>query len=140
MTLGVCKFCDLIAARGGQVVYDDDLCIAILDDRPLFPGHCLLLPREHVETLADLPVARVGPLFRCVQRLAAAVERAMGADGTFVAINNRFSQSITHLHVHIVPRRRKDGLRGFFWPRTRYASDEEMADVARQIREAVRSA
>src|SRR5213075_2796224 len=102
---------------------------------PLFPGHCLLIPRTHYETLSDLPPAQIEPLFSAAQRLARAVETGMRADGSFVAINNRVSQSVPHLHIHVVPRRRKDGLRGFFWPRTRYASDGEMAAVAARITE-----
>lgn len=118
-------------------VLDDDHAVAFLDVRPVFPGHTLLVPRSHHETLADLPSAAVGPLFATVQRLAAAVEAAMGADGTFVALNNKVSQSVPHLHVHVVPRRRKDGLRGFFWPRTRYADGTEMEAVAARIRAAL---
>jgi histidine triad (HIT) family protein len=91
------------------------------------------VPRAHVETLPDLPAAEVGPLFQTAQRLCVAVERAMEAQGTFVAMNNVVSQSVPHLHVHVVPRRRKDGLRGFFWPRTRYASEEEQEAVAARI-------
>ena len=110
--------------------------MAFLDVRPIFPGHSLLVPRGHHETLTDLPPDLVEPLFAAAQGLAAAVERAMGAAGTFVAMNNRVSQSVPHLHVHVVPRRPKDGLRGFFWPRQRYGSDDEMADVAARIRAA----
>src|SRR5258708_28411943 len=100
-----------------------------LDSRPLFRGHCLLVPRAHVETFADLPGELIGPFFGNAQRLSGAVERGMEAEGTFVAMNNRVSQSVAHLHVHIVPRRKKDGLRGFFWPRTPYASEEAAADA-----------
>jgi histidine triad (HIT) family protein len=97
----------------------------------------LVVPRVHVETLTDLPVDAVGPFFERVQRLAAAVQGGLGADGTFVAMNNVVSQSVPHLHVHVVPRRRKDGLRGFFWPRVRYADDQERADYASRIRDAL---
>lgn len=107
--------------------------VAFLDHRPLFPGHCLVIPREHVETLGDLPAAPTAPLWDAVRVLAGAVEAAMGADGSFVAVNNRVSQSVPHLHVHVVPRRRGDGLRGFFWPRGRYASAEEMEETRRRI-------
>jgi histidine triad (HIT) family protein len=131
-----CKFCQIIAGEiPAHFVLDRDDVVAFLDHRPLFPGHTLVLPREHVETLADLPEDRVGPFFRQVQRVEAAVRRAMEAQGSFVAENNVVSQSVPHLHVHVVPRRRKDGLRGFFWPRTRYASDAEMAAVAARITE-----
>jgi len=131
-----CKFCQIIAGEiPAHFVLDSDDVVAFLDHRPLFPGHTLVLPREHVETLADLPEDRVGPFFRQVQRVEAAVRTAMEAQGSFVAENNVVSQSVPHLHVHVVPRRRKDGLRGFFWPRTRYASDAEMAAVAARITE-----
>ncbi len=135
MTPG-CKFCQIIAGEiPAHFVLDTDDVVAFLDHRPLFPGHTLVLPRDHVETLADLPEDRVGPFFRQVQRVEAAVRTAMEAQGSFVAENNVVSQSVPHLHVHVVPRRRKDGLRGFFWPRTRYASDAEMAAVAARITE-----
>jgi histidine triad (HIT) family protein len=131
-----CKFCQIIAGEiPAHFVLDTDDVVAFLDHRPLFPGHTLVLPRDHVETLADLPEDRVGPFFRQVQRVEAAVRAAMEAEGSFVAENNVVSQSVPHLHVHVVPRRRKDGLRGFFWPRTRYASDGEMAAVAAGIAE-----
>jgi histidine triad (HIT) family protein len=131
-----CKFCQIIAGEiPAHFVLDTDDVVAFLDHRPLFPGHTLVLPRAHVETLADLPEDRVGPFFRQVQRVEGAVRTAMEAQGSFVAENNVVSQSVPHLHVHVVPRRRKDGLRGFFWPRTRYASDGEMAAVAARIAE-----
>jgi histidine triad (HIT) family protein len=131
-----CKFCQIIAGEiPAHFVLDSDDVVAFLDHRPLFPGHTLVLPREHVETLADLPEDRVGPFFRQVQRVEAAVRTAMEAQGSFVAENNVVSQSVPHLHVHVVPRRRKDGLRGFFWPRAKYASDAEMAAVAARVTE-----
>jgi histidine triad (HIT) family protein len=131
-----CKFCQIIAGEiPAHFVLDADEVVAFLDHRPLFPGHTLVLPRAHVETLADLEESRVGPFFREVQRVEAAVRTAMEAQGSFVAENNVVSQSVPHLHVHVVPRRRKDGLRGFFWPRTRYAGDAQMAAVAAGIRE-----
>jgi histidine triad (HIT) family protein len=110
-------------------VFEDNISVAFLDSRPLFPGHCLLIAKAHYETFADLPGNLIGPLFSNAQRLAAAVKNAMSAEGTFVAINNTVSQSVPHFHIHIVPRRRKDGLRGFFWPRNPYASEDEMARV-----------
>ena len=116
------------------MVLDEDETFAFLDFRPLFPGHVLVVPRLHHETLIDLPVSSLQPLFGAVQRVAAAVTEAMGADGTFVAMNNTVSQSVPHFHVHVVPRRVKDGLRGFFWPRSRYGSDAEAIDVASRIR------
>ena len=133
-----CAFCDIVAgATPAHTVYADEHTLAFLDVRPVFPGHVLLVPREHHETLTDLPPALVDPLFGVAQRVAGAVQAAMEAHGTFVAMNNTVSQSVPHLHVHVVPRRRKDGLRGFFWPRQRYAGDEEMADVAARIRDAL---
>jgi histidine triad (HIT) family protein len=119
------------------MVLEDDDHVAFLDARPVFPGHVLVVPREHHRTLPDLPVEKVGPLFERVRRLADAVPRALEATGTFVAINNVVSQSVPHLHVHVVPRRPKDGLRGFFWPRQTYESDEHMAEVAASIRDAL---
>ena len=114
-------------------MYEDRDVVAFLDHRPLFPGHVLVAPRAHVMALTDLPTGLVGPYFVVVQRLAGAVERAMGSEGTFVAINNKVSQSVPHLHCHVVPRTKGDGLRGFFWPRQRYASDEELEGVAAAI-------
>ena len=132
-----CVFCGIITGDvGAPIVLEDASSVAFLDHRPVFPGHCLLVPRGHFETLADLPANLVGPFFSTTQLLARAVERALEAQGTFVGINNSVSQSVPHLHVHIVPRRRKDGLRGFFWPRQRYQSDEEM----RRVQEAIKVA
>jgi histidine triad (HIT) family protein len=107
--------------------------VAFLDIRPVFPGHTLVVPRVHVETLTDLPAPLVAPYAAAVQRLAGAVEVGMEAGGTFVAVNNKVSQSVPHLHTHVVPRTKGDGLRGFFWPRGRYGSDEEAAAVAEAI-------
>jgi histidine triad (HIT) family protein len=133
-----CLFCRILSGEErAEIVLDEPHAAAFLDYRPVFPGPCLLVPRNHHETLADLPVVAVGPLFVTTQRLARAVEAAMDAHGTFVAVNNRVSQSVPHLHVHVVPRRRKDGLRGFFWPRQRYGSDEELRAVAERVRAAL---
>jgi histidine triad (HIT) family protein len=133
-----CVFCAIVAGdTPAHVVASDDHTLAFLDVRPVFPGHVLLVPRDHHETLGDLPPALVAPMFAAVQRVALAVEAGMEAHGTFVAINNTVSQSVPHLHVHVVPRRHKDGLRGFFWPRQRYAGEEEMADTAARIRAAM---
>src|SRR6185503_5544714 len=113
-----CVFCRIIDGDlSGIVVYEDELSVAILDHRPLFPGHCLVMPRSHYETLSDLPTPVIGSFFSKVQLISRAVEKALIAEGNFVAMNNRVSQSVPHLHVHVVPRRRKDGLKGFFWPR-----------------------
>ncbi len=134
MTVG-CKFCQIIAGEiPAHFVLETDNVVAFLDHRPLFHGHTLVLPRAHIETLAALPEASVGPYFLEVQRVEAAVRTAMEAQGSFVAENNVVSQSVLHLHVHVVPRRRKDGLRGFFWPRTKYADDAQAAGVAAGIR------
>ena len=134
MTDENCLFCRIVSGEvSAVVVFEDDDTLAFLDHRPLFPGHTLLVPREHYETLTDLPAKQVGPLFNNTQLLARAVESAMGAEGTFVAMNNRVSQSVPHLHIHVVPRRRKDGLKGFFWPRTKYEDEKEMEAVSRKI-------
>ncbi len=123
------------------VVYQDEEAIAFLDSHPLFPGHVLLSPLQHYETLLDLPSELAGAMMRKTQALARAVETAMGAEGTFIAINNRVSQTVPHLHIHIVPRRRRDGLRGFFWPRQPYQDDaarEAARDaIAREMRKAL---
>lgn len=129
-----CVFCEIVAGeRVAHVVLHDDLSVAFLDTRPLFPGHVLVVPRDHVETLTDLPGDQVGPFFERVQRVAAAVRTAMEAQGTFVAMNNTVSQSVPHLHVHVVPRTKGDGLKGFFWPRTGYADDAHREHVAAAI-------
>jgi histidine triad (HIT) family protein len=133
-----CPFCEIVAGRAtAHVVLDEPDALAFLDARPLFPGHVLVVPRPHVETLLDLPSDDVGPFFRAVQRVARAVETALSAEGIFVAANNKVSQSVPHLHVHVVPRRKKDGLRGFFWPRNAYESSEEAAAIAARIRAAL---
>ena len=133
-----CLFCQIIAGEApAHRVLDEEGAVAFLDVRPLFPGHCLLVPREHHETLGGLPEALVADLFATPRRLALAVETAMGAEGSFVAMNNKVSQSVPHLHVHVVPRRFRDGLRGFFWPRQSYASDAEAMHLAARIGNAV---
>jgi histidine triad (HIT) family protein len=133
-----CRFCAI--ARGetdARIVLDDEDVLAFLDHRPLFPGHCLVIPREHYETLADLPPHMLEPLFGAARVLSCAVVDALEADGSFVAVNNIVSQSVPHLHVHVVPRSRKDGLRGFFWPRNPYRDDAHAEDVAGALRRAV---
>ena len=133
-----CKFCEIASrALSSAIVLEDPLSVAFLDNRPLFPGHTLLVPKQHCETLEDLPAEVIGPFFRNVQRLTRAVESGMNAEGSFVAINNRVSQSVPHLHVHIVPRRKKDGLRGFFWPRQKYRDEGEMAEAQAAIQKAL---
>jgi histidine triad (HIT) family protein len=125
-------FCEIIAGdRPAHVVRSDDVAVSFLDARPVFKGHVLVVPRVHVETLGDLD--DVGPFFERVKAMARAVEEGLEAGGTFVAMNNRVSQSVAHLHVHVVPRNNKDGLRGFFWPRTKYDSAEEARSYAARI-------
>ena len=133
-----CAFCQIIRSKEkAYIVFEDDISLAFLDSRPLFPGHCLLVPRDHYETLADLPASLVGPLFQNAQLLERAIEEGLQADGTFVAINNRVSQSVPHMHIHLVPRHRNDGLRGFFWPRQRYKDEEALLQVQETLRSAV---
>lgn len=133
-----CVFCEIVAGeRDAHVVYEDDRAMAFLDRRPVFHGHTLVVPRDHLETLPDLPGDLVGPLFAVVQRITTAVVDAMAADGAFVAQNNHVSQSVPHFHVHVVPRRFKDGLRGFFWPRHAYDDDSQAAEAADKIRAAL---
>ena len=131
-----CIFCSIVAGDiAAEIVWRGENAIAFLDNRPLFKGHVLLIPSAHTVTLADLPAVEVGPLFQAAQSLQTAVEKALEAEGTFIAINNRVSQSVPHLHVHIVPRTKGDGLKGFFWPRHPYEHDEEMRAIASRIRE-----
>ena len=130
-----CAFCGIISDPAAPtVVLADEVAVAFLDIRPVFKGHVLVAPRAHAVTLADLPAADVGPLFQRVQRVSAALPAVLGCQGTFVAANNVVSQSVPHLHVHVVPRTKGDGLRGFFWPRQKYESDAEAADYATRIR------
>jgi histidine triad (HIT) family protein len=133
-----CAFCEIIAgSRAAHVVLDDGPTVAFLDSRPLFKGHVLLVPRTHYETLPDLPADLLAPYFGAAQMLAAAMETVLGAAGSFVAMNNKVSQSVPHLHTHVVPRNRKDSLRGFFWPRTKYDSDDEAREYAKRLRGAL---
>ena len=130
-----CAFCSIVSGEvAAEIVWKTDASIAFLDHRPLFPGHVLLIPTEHIVTLADLPAPQVGPLFQAAQSLERAVEIALGAEGTFIAVNNNVSQSVPHLHIHIVPRRKGDGLKGFFWPRHSYESEEHLRETAQKIR------
>lgn len=133
-----CVFCKIVSGDvEALTVFEDDISLAFLDHRPLFPGHSLLIPRSHYETLSDLPEDLVQTFFHNAQVLTKAVEIAQGAEGSFVALNNRVSQSVPHLHVHIVPRRRKDGLKGFFWPRNKYQDDEHMKKTQLAIKKAI---
>jgi histidine triad (HIT) family protein len=135
-----CLFCRIVAGfEPAHVVMNDEVSMAFLDSRPLFFGHTLVVPRPHRETLADLSPGEIGPFFVRAQRLARVVEAEMKAEGTFVAMNNKVSQSVPHLHVHVVPRRPKDGLRGFFWPRTHYDDDAHAARTATALSQAYRA-
>src|SRR5881392_239284 len=137
-TSNTCAFCATI--RGEErayIVFEDDISLAFLDRKPLFPGHCLLVPKEHFETLADLPAPLIGPLFQNAQLLERAIEGGLAADGTFVAINNHVSQSVPHLHIHLVPRHHKDGLKGFFWPRQRYPDDATILSIQTTLRSTI---
>jgi histidine triad (HIT) family protein len=137
-TNNTCIFCAIIRnEEPAYTVFEDDISLAFLDRRPLFPGHCLLVPKVHYETLADLPVSLVGPLFQNAQLLEWAIEEGLQADGTFVAINNRVSQSVPHMHIHLVPRHKKDGLKGFFWPRQRYKDEVALLQIQETLRLAV---
>ena len=136
-----CAFCEIIAGRlPADVILDEPEALAFLDRRPVFPGHTLLVPRSHIGSLDDLPVDLVGPLFDAARRLSRAVQVAVEADGSFVAVNNHISQSVPHLHVHILPRRRRDGLRGFFWPRLGYEDEVHRLRTAEAIKAALHSA
>jgi len=130
-----CLFCEIVAgSRPAEVIWADDLLVAFLDARPVFKGHTLLVPREHVATLPDLPAGLRDPFLAGGQRLAQAMVDGLGAQGSFMAVNNVVSQSVPHLHLHVVPRTKGDGLRGFFWPRTKYADDRERAEYGDRLR------
>ena len=130
-----CLFCRIIAGQvAGSFVFEDDEVVGFLDYRPVFKGHTLVLPREHHATLSDLPAPLLTSVFTAAQRMSAVMPVALGAQGTFVAMNNVVSQSVPHFHVHVVPRTKGDGLRGFFWPRTKYADDAEMKQYADTLR------
>ena len=133
-----CPFCKIIRSEAQSYnVFEDEISLAFLDKRPLFPGHSLLIPKAHYETLIDLPAVLVGPLFQNAQLLARAMERGLKADGTFVALNNRVSQSVPHVHIHIVPRHKKDGLKGFFWPRQHYKDEAAILSIQDTLRSTI---
>ena len=133
-----CTFCDVVSGKiTSVIVFEDEDCVGFLDHRPLFPGHCLLVPKKHVETLLDLPDELLTSLFSTAKLLTASVQNACHAEGSFVAINNKVSQSVPHLHIHIVPRRKGDGLKGFFWPRFPYKSEDDKQVIAQGIRDEV---
>lgn len=136
-----CIFCRIVRGElASAIIEENDRFVAFLDHQPLFPGHCLVVPRQHVDTMLDLPADVAGDLFVQAQVVARAVEQAMVADGTFIAINNRVSQSVPHVHIHVIPRRFGDGLKGFLWPRQPYASAEDMAQTRDKIRAALKRA
>ncbi|WBB77413.1 HIT family protein [Micromonospora sp. WMMD882] len=129
-----CVFCGIVSGAAAAVrVVDEPDGVAFLDTRPVFKGHVLVVPRTHLVALADLPPENLAGYFGLVRRLAVAVEGGLDAGGTFVAMNNKVSQSVPHLHTHVVPRTKGDGLRGFFWPRTRYADDAEARSYAERV-------
>jgi len=133
-----CLFCSIVAGEvEADTVLETEHVVGFLDHRPVFKGHVLLVPREHVVTLPDLPARLRDPLLEAGQWLATAMLTGLGAQGSFVAINNTVSQSVAHLHLHVVPRTKGDGLRGFFWPRTKYADDAERAEYAGKLRAAL---
>src|SRR2546423_7856855 len=132
--MSACIFCQIVSgAIPAALVFKDRLTLAFLDHRPLFPGHCLLIPHQHVETLAEIAPPVLESVAANARLLALALETALAAQGAFVAINNRVSQSVPHLHVHVVPRTKGDGLKGFFWPRTKYADAAERDAFAARI-------
>jgi histidine triad (HIT) family protein len=134
-----CTFCQVISREvASYIVFEDDVSLAFLDRTPLFHGHCLLVPKDHYETLTDLPDNLITPIFSNVKLLAEAVEIGLKAEGTFLAVNNRISQSVKHLHIHIVPRRRRDGLKGFFWPRHPYKDQETILKIQNILQDSVR--
>ena len=132
-----CVFCKI--ARGEiktDIVAEDETTLTFLDSSPVFPGHLLIVPREHFETLADLPDNLLAPVFAQARRATQAVVTALGAEGSFVAVNNKISQSVPHLHVHVIPRRKGDGMKGFFWPRRDYHDDSHRQEFVAKLRDA----
>ncbi len=136
----MCTFCDIVNGdTDAYVVFEDDHTTTFLDRRPLFPGHCLLIPKVHYETISELPTELIQPVFENVRFISDVVKLTFASEGTFIAVNNKVSQSVPHMHVHIVPRNRKDGLKGFFWPRNPYKDPQHMLDTANKIREIIQS-
>jgi histidine triad (HIT) family protein len=133
-----CVFDEIASGvRPAHLVLDEEHLLAFLDIRPVFPGHTLVIPRRHVPTIADLEPGLLGPLLDAARRVAAAQRAALGSDGTFLGLNDVVSQSVPHAHFHVIPRRRGDGLRGFFWPRTRYPDEAAAANIAAGLRAAL---
>jgi histidine triad (HIT) family protein len=140
LTVTTCIFCRIAGGEiPAEIIYEDATSVVFLDNSPLFPGHALVCPKQHFDTLMDVPSEMLTPLFSTAQRIARAVEAGLQAEGSLIAINNKVSQSVPHLHVHVIPRRRKDGLKGFFWPRKPYGSPEEMKQTADALRSALES-
>ena len=136
-----CIFCRIVDREiPAEVVYESADCMAFLDNQPLFPGHVLIVPRQHYATLTDLPDDMLAPLFGTARQIATAMETVLGAEGSFVANNNKISQTVPHLHVHVIPRRKGDGLKGFFWPRRGYSGDDHRSEVAARLRAALQPA
>ncbi len=133
-----CVFCKIAAGEiPATHVYEDEATVVFLDNNPLFWGHCLICPKEHYDTMLDLPMDTLAPLFGVVQRVGRAVEKGLGAEGSFVCVNNKVSQSVPHLHVHVIPRSKGDGMKGFFWPRHPYRDKEHEAEVQRLLKKAL---
>src|SRR4051794_37724097 len=133
-----CIFCKIVSGEiAAHKIFEDEVSVVFLDSGPLFPGHCLVCPKQHIETLPDLPGDLLQPLFANAQLMAKAVELGLQAEGSFIAVNNKISQSVPHLHVHVVPRRKKDGLKGFFWPRQPYRGEDEKTAVQQALQSAV---
>ena len=138
MTASNCIFCRIAGGEiPAEIVYEDEHTIVFLDSAPMYAGHCLVCPKQHFDTLMDVPPASLQPLFECAQWIARAVEAGLGAGGSFIAINNKISQSVPHLHVHVIPRRPKDGMKGFFWPRRPYRDAQEMQETGAALRSAL---
>jgi histidine triad (HIT) family protein len=133
-----CVFCRIVAGEiDANRVYEDDDVIVFLDTGPLFPGHCLVCPKQHHELFTDSPPEMLQRLFSTAQLIGKAVERGLGAEGCFIAVNNRVSQSVPHLHVHVIPRSKGDGMKGFFWPRRPYRDRQHASDTEEAIRSAI---
>jgi histidine triad (HIT) family protein len=135
-----CQFCEIVSrSQPAKYIFEDEDFIIFLDHHPLFLGHSLIIPKKHYATLADMPASLLGSFFTQVQNLSKAIQIALSADGTFVAMNNIVSQSVPHFHVHVIPRKKGDGLKGFFWPRQKYSSEEEMQQIRSSIQKALGS-
>lgn len=138
--MNTCVFCQIVSrAIPAPIVFEDVDSLAFLDHRPVFPGHCLLVPKQHLDSLVDVEPPLLGKLFANARLLALAVEKGLGAQGAFVGVNNRVSQSVPHMHVHVVPRTKGDGLKGFFWPRHKYRDPEHMEEARRALADAMSS-